>query len=442
MPSVDDIVDVQNTISDVAPTRPSFGVPLLIGYHTRWLDKLTKLYSSAAEMLDDGFVVTDYLYQAMIVAKSQEPSPELVMIGRRTIALTQVVELVPTDTTQGHVYSGTINGQAFTYTVGASSTVAIICAALQLLIDAFTGCSCTNGTTKITVTCDTPGTVMDFATGPKLALTDVTADSSNTAAALAAIDAELDGQDTSWYGAVPCDSHSKATGLAVAAYIESVKKLSLVQTADAGTYDPASTTDVMYAMKAASYTRTGAAYHAYIGGTEWLAVGMLAGRLAVDPGAETWAFKTDAGVTVDTLTSAQKAAIAAKNGNVYVKSHGKPIFWEGKAASGRFFDSTRGIDWQTSTIDFDVFEKLSSVPKQGFNSKGLSAVGLTIEQSIQKGVVADLVDGIDVPPVVITPTFSSTSSADRAARLAKGFKYSYRLTGALHGVQVRGTINV
>lgn len=441
MSSVDDIVVQNITVSDKAPTRPSFGLPLICGFHTRWVDTHYRLYGDTDELITDGFTTDDYLYKAFQAMKSAEQAPPRIMVGRRDAALTQIVTLTPTATVAGTKYTGTIGTQSFTYTVLAGATVATIVTALVALIDPFTTVSAVDSTTTVTVTASTPANgPVAFDVSSNFLVKDNTADTT-TDVMLAAIDSELDGQDDTFYGLIVCDSSSKATALLQAAYTEAKTKISLFQSSDSAVLDGASTTDTAYALKAAAYNRTGVVFHSKIGGTEWLAAGWMAGRLSQDPGAETWAFKSVPGVTFDKLKTAQKTAADGKNCSVYVKSHTVPITWEGKAASGRFLDSTRGIDWQSSTIDFDIFTKFFQTPRVPFDSKGLSSIGLVIEGSLQKGQIAGVVS--DEPaPIVIAPALADTTVSDRALRIGRGYQYSYRLSGALHSVRVKGTITV
>jgi hypothetical protein len=448
MSSVDNIVDVVVTIADLAPQRPSFGIPILIGYHTRWIDVEHRLYGSTAEMLTDGFTTSDYLYNAATTLMSQAQAPKQFMIGRRHAPLTQVVTLIPTNTTQGYVYRLTVAGTELTYTVLGGADATSIGTALAALIDALSSVAAVSVTGTITVTASTPGAPVDYAMNygksPDLTVLETTADTT-TDDVLAAVDAELDGDTVSWYGATVCDSSSKATALLLAAYVEgrSQKAIAVVQSSDTACGDSGSSTDTMAALQTGTYTRTGCFFHKRIAGTEWLACGVLGGRLAVDPGVETWAFRPVAGVTVDKLKSAFKSAVDTKNGNIYVTTHSTNISWEGKAASGRFLDVTRFIDWQNSEIDFDVFVELATPPKEPFTSRGLSHVKLTIEGSLKKGVnVGGIAD--DVPVVVTAPAIGDISVTDKASRkvgATSPFKFSYTLSGALHSVAVRGTVS-
>ena len=148
---LDSIVEVTITKETTFPSRSGFGTPLIAAYHTAWADRV-KEYSKPGEMLDDGFTTSSAAYKAAVRIKGQKPSPRTFKIGRRSAAITKVFWLVPRITTVGFVYSGTIKGQTFSYTVVADDTVALIADALVTLIDAFTGVAATDGTTHVVVT--------------------------------------------------------------------------------------------------------------------------------------------------------------------------------------------------------------------------------------------------------------------------------------------------
>ena len=134
--SLDTIMTMSITVESRAPTQAGFGTPLLFGYHTAWLDRRVKEYATADEMLDDGFTADDALYKATVIAKSQDPSPTVVKIGRREVPLQQQITIEPTITKQGFKYKGLIGGKALSYTVGSSETTTTIANALATAINA------------------------------------------------------------------------------------------------------------------------------------------------------------------------------------------------------------------------------------------------------------------------------------------------------------------
>ena len=137
--SLEDIVNVAITAQTSSPTRPGFGTPLIVAYHTRWTSDLVREYASTAEMADDGFLVTDPTYLCAQAVFSQSPRPKKVKVGRRTRAFTQAIKLTPTITTEGYVYRIVIGGETLTYAVPGSASVASICAALTAAVGGMDG---------------------------------------------------------------------------------------------------------------------------------------------------------------------------------------------------------------------------------------------------------------------------------------------------------------
>ncbi len=156
--SLDTIMNLSITVDSRAPTEEGFGTPLLFGYHTAWLDRLTQEYANADEMLDDGFTADDDLYKASRIVKSQDPSPQTFKIGRRVTPLTQKIAITPTKTTEGFKYKGLIGGKTLSYTVLAGATTTTIATALVSAINALvTGATAAN---------DSPATMTSSLAGP------------------------------------------------------------------------------------------------------------------------------------------------------------------------------------------------------------------------------------------------------------------------------------
>jgi hypothetical protein len=70
-------------------------------------------------------------------------------------------------------------------------------------------------------------------------------------------------------------------------------------------------------------------------------------------------FKTEPGVTYETLTTAQAAAIDAINGNVYVYyANDTAIIQQGVMANGDFFDERHGLDWLQNYVQTNLYNLL------------------------------------------------------------------------------------
>src|SRR5690606_41609604 len=96
--------------------------------------------------------------------------------------------------------------------------------------------------------------------------------------------------------------------LAVAAYVETLRKIFAVTVTDADAKDPSKTDDLASELAAAGFARTFALYS----DDDFAAAALLGRCLPMDPGSETWAFKTLAGLSPSKLTEPEKAARRAK----------------------------------------------------------------------------------------------------------------------------------
>ena len=437
MSLTDQIVDLVITLENRAPSQAGFGTPLLLGYHTAWPVARVRTYSDADEMLTDGFDTDDQLYLDALVLCSQSPHPKTFKVGRRATALTQAVEIVPTITAQNFVYTGTIDGKALSYTVPGAATVASVCTALAAAVTALaTGVTPTATTTKVTLTSSTPGVVHSMFFDAGVDITDVTADTT-TDDELVAIAAE----DNDWFGLIVCDSQSKATAILQAAWLESQKKISEVQSADSACLDPASTTDVMSAIKAAAYKNTGVVYHRKIGGLERLNTGWMGKQLVPEPGAATAAFKEVAGVTVDKLGTTAMNAVLAKNGSVYVNDSGLNITFEGKTGSGQFIDTTRGLHWLYARIQERIMQLLASSEIVPFTDGGIQTIVTNVKAVLDQGVTNGFLSP-DEPTTVTAPRARNVAPADRVNRRLPDLDFDGALGGAIHGAKLRGKVRV
>ncbi len=440
--SLDTIMNMSITVESRAPSQAGFGMPLLFGYHTHNLGQLVKQYAQADEMLDDGFTTDDALYKAAQIVKSQDPCPDAFKIGRRVVALTQIVILTPQITTPGYKYKGTIGGKVVSYTNGASETLTTIGTALAALITALTvDVTAASVVGVVTCTCGTPGKVVDYDWAPttppkKLGMKDATVDTT-TDDELPIVNIE----DSDWYGLMIIDSSSKATALNGAGWIETKRKLFVAQTSDTEVLDSVVLDDTISLLKDSSYARTGAIWHRGIGGSQWLAQGWLAGALTTTPGAATMAYKSVAGVKLDKLESGEEAAILAKNGSHYTDV-GLPVTFEGKTGSGAFMDTARFIDWVYARMRESVLLVLANNPKIPFTDNGVDIMRLAIMNVIQLGQAAG---GFakDPPPTVTAPLVKNVSTANRIARTLPDLQWTAQLAGAIHRlVPVRGRVSV
>ncbi len=118
----------------------------------------------------------------------------------------------------------------------------------------------------------------------------------------------------------------------------------------------------------------------------------------------------------------------------------------GTSASGEFLDITQGIDWLRAEIQTRVFGRLVNLPKVPFTDLGIDIVLSEIEGALKTGVnvgFLDPGDGIDIPaPAATAPKVADISSTDRANRHLPEVKFSARMQGAVHDLDINGTLTV
>jgi len=434
MPTLEDIIDLQITVTDKAPSKANFGIPLIAAYHTAWLDRVRE-YSNADDLLDDGFTTAHAVYNAAVAIKSQNPSPKTFKVGRLENAPIQSVDLIVESAVEGFVYNGTINGVAITYTVLAAATLTTVATAIELLVEAVAGIASTSAVATITAV-GAAGEVNSFYFDRGMKIIDNTPDP-GLAADLAAIYAE----DSDWYGLLLV-VNSAANITAAATWTEANKKIFIAQTSDWDVVDAGQTNDIASDLVALAFSRTAGIYHRVIcRTTDYTSAAWLGKMLPFDPGSVTWAFKELAGTGVDELLAGERSALVAKRWTQYEAVSGQNITFEGRTPSGRFIDVTHFVDWQDAEIKADVFSLLVNNPKVPYTDTGINAVKGAVQGALKKGQErGGLAD--DPAPTVTVPLATETDAADRVNRILRDVEFTARLAGALHSIVIRGTVSV
>lgn len=428
-----DIVNITITNETRTPTQEGFGTPLIATYHTRWVDRV-RSYTGLAGMLTDGFVAGDPAYKIASVCFSQNTRPMKIKIGRRAIAPSQSVVLTVTSATVGLIYVITVNGTALSYTVPGAATTTTIATALAALIDALSGAVAASAVAVITVTPQVATTLVSFeAWNTELTVLDNTNDPGITTD----LDA-IASADNDWYGLL-LDSNSKNEALAAAAWTEARGKLCVVQSGDTVALASGGT-DVLNSLKTSAYARTAGILHLSIC-AQWIAAGLMSQRFTAQPGSDTWAFKTVAAVaTCRELSSTERANVLAKNATVYEVDAGIAVTYEGKVGAGEWIDVVRGLDWLRARIRERIFGKLVASPKVSYTQAGIDAFGDELLGALRVAASVGLLT--DDSLSVVAPKIKDVSAADKGARRLNNLQWSAKLAGAIHGLDVGGTVSV
>jgi len=490
--SMDSIVQIVISRQTAVVSRPGFGVPLLCAYHTEWAERV-RFYTSLQGLVDDGFAVTDAIYLMAQSVMSQDPSVQSFAVGRRALPPTQTIECTPT-AQASTTYTAQINTTPYEYTSDANPTDQEIVEGLAAAVNAAAwqsgtvyaaGAHVSNDTSKVyvcrtggtsagsggptgtgtgitdntctwdylgpvqavtasedddvlTLTADVAGALFtlelneDYESADLWAREDVTTDP-GIATDLAAINLE----NANWYG-LQIDSQSKAEIVAAAAWVESNKKLFVPASADTACRT-AATDDVMSALKALAYERTGVIYHEkphQYAGAAWMGE-----EFPKNPGASTWKFKSLAGVDVSSLSETSVTNIKAKNGNFYVEVGGINITQDGKTAKPEWIDVMRDIDWLHVNMQADVFELLANVDKVPFDQGGITLMQNTVQARLEDAVTRTVLRS-DPAPTTTVPLLADIPTSDRANRHLPDIKFVGYLAGAIHSTRIDGIVAV
>lgn len=445
---LDSIVNVNITKATSAPTQAGFGTPLLMVSHSVTASVLAA-YGSVKAITDAGFPVTHPAVKMATAIFSQNPRPPQVLIGKRSNAFTQTIELVPKITTPGFHYQLTVvapSGASWDidYTVLNGATVATICTALTPLLDnANADITTTDGTTKITMAC-AAGKLFDLKNLPNpdhLAIKDVTADP-GIAADLTAVEA-LD--STTWYG-ILLDYAGKLTTQAAAAWTEARRKLLGADTTDSEIADNAVTTDLASNLKTSAYARTFLLFSQNqvlsYSAAAWMGV-----RFPTNPGRATWAYCTLAGVPASKLTDGQQTNIKAKNCNIYYTLAGLNSTEKGILSVGEYIDIAHGTDWLHARTQERVFGVIKNASDSGkkiaFTDAGADIIRGTVLAQLDQAASDDYQLLKKSPaPTVVVPKVKDVSDADKANRTLPDVTFDAEYAGAIHATKINGTITL
>lgn len=268
---------------------------------------------------------------------------------------------------------------------------------------------------------------------------------------------------TNWYGLGIADKEDIADDdwLKVAAAVEAsgVSRILAITTSDPATFDATSTGDLAYKLKAAKYGRT---FVQYSSSSKYAALSAFGRAFTVNFNGSnttiTLKFKQEPGITYETLTTDQAAALDAKKCNVFVYyQNDTAILQQGVMSSGDFFDERHGLDWLQNYVQTNLYNLLytstTKVPQTDAGvTRLLSNVEQSMDQSVTNGLVAagvwnggpigqlDSGDTLTKGYYVYAQPISEQAQADREARKAPVIQVACKLAGAVHFADVQ--INV
>ncbi|MBA4220165.1 MAG: exotoxin [Methylobacterium sp.] len=265
-----------------------------------------------------------------------------------------------------------------------------------------------------------------------------------------------------WYAAIIAEEGvGIAELLAAADFIEAQQKKRRmgVTSGDTRIIDPSITDDLASQLSEARYKRTFLQYSTKSG----QAVASFFGRAATvnfqgSNTTITLMFKQEPGVTPETITQSQAAALKAKHANVFVNyDNATAIIQHGVNSDGSFFDEWHGLDWLENDLQTAIYNVLYTFPKVPQTDEGMTTLQTVMEarldQAVRNGLVAPgqwnaagfgqlrTGDILTKGYYVYCPPVAQQSQADREARKSPPFQIAVKLAGAVHSVDVLISVN-
>lgn len=428
MTRLTDIIEIQISRETTAVAQTNFNVPLFISAHTNFAERARE-YASLDEVGDD-FGTTEKAYIAAQKLFGQQLKPSKIVIGRRqvpgaTISVSTVVV--------GNTYTMTIDDIAFSYTAVSGDDAADVAAGLKASyqVTPVTGVTVTNnldGTLTVTSSVDWS---LRVSTGL------VKASQPSTEAWGDTVVAVQNANDT-WY-AVTIESHLTADVLAVAGVIEGQKKIFGTSSA-APDVKTSVTTDLFSQLQALGYQRTFGIWSA-TADTEYPEASWIGYQLQEQPGSNTWAYKSLAGVTVSRLNGTESTNIKNKAGSTYEVVGGTASTIGAKMFGGEWIDVMVFVDWLEARMTERLWFRMRNSKKIPYTAAGATMIESEIRAQLNDGIRAG---GLaDSPaPTVSVPDVLAVSPNLRAQRIFEGITFEARLAGAIHFVKIKGTVTV
>lgn len=447
--SLNQLVNVDITVSATAPSQANFGVPLVLAYHTHYPD-LIRYYTSLSSMVSDGFTVVEPAYLAATAILDQNPTVASFAIGRSTRPNTQTINLLLSSTSTLDTYTFTVtgfDGVVNSVSVASTGVAATDASSVSTALAAFSNIGTpSHSSATVTLTQGAASGHLVNITGwaglgaagqPIIALTDATTNPGSGGASgdLAAIYVI----DQGWYG-IALTSNSAAEVESAASWAQS-NGYHVFSYNNSDAADLTSGSSVFTVLAAEKYSRTIGQFN----GSELLSYGgaaILGVILPQTPGSYTAAYKTEIGVPADPasiLTGTAVTNLTAANGNYYTTFKGISVLISGITPGAGYIDTTIFIDWLTDAIQTAVYTLLVNNLKIAYTDLGVAQVVNVVKgvlkQGIQNGGLA-----AQPAPTVSAPLVADISISNVAERNLPNVTFTATLAGAIQTVQIIGSV--
>ena len=441
MANIDRIVSVQIALNTAGISKEGFSTLLIVGESTKVLPRVST-YTSSVQLTEDGYAETDPLYLMAADFFAQIPHPNILKVGRRQVD--EVAITVKNVLAEGGIYTLTVTSadasNTYTYEVQNGDGSAEILGGLATAMASDPTVTASYADDTLTLTNNVTGTAFVVKADKNLTVTDGT-----TSETIADTMNACVSYDADFYG-VAMASRTDADILAMAQWCEANEKLYGTCVAGADVLDGSDNTDIASQLMLNNYYRTFCFYHE--DANDFPEVAVMSRCFTAVPGSETWALKKLAGVKVDPLTETQVVVLKQKNVNTFEKFRNLSLTQNGKVSAGEWIDVIRFRDWLAEEIKVNVLHVLVNNEKVPYTDSGIAIIEGAIRQSLRQGQVNGGIAPVEYDEngdqnlgyTVSVPLASTISPNQKATRILENVTFTARLSGAIHVVEIRGSL--
>lgn len=269
----------------------------------------------------------------------------------------------------------------------------------------------------------------------------------NTDSSVADNMAKICAVDNDWFGLCYVERTS-AKIMEMAEWAEAHTKLYGTSVAEPDALQTGVATDTGSKLKEKNYFNTFIFYHKE-SEKEFPEAALMSSCFTVYPGGETWANKKLSGITNDNLTETEYLALTAKNYNTFENfSDGVSITQNGKTCAGEWIDVIRFRAWLIETIKTEEFAMLINREKLPYTDAGIALVEGVLNKVLKlgqdRGGIApteyDDDGNRNLGYTISVPKAANISANKKAQRVLDDVKFTARLAGAIHAVNIKGSL--
>lgn len=178
----------------------------------------------------------------------------------------------------------------------------------------------------------------------------------------------------------------------------------------------------------------------------YAALAWMAKCFCYAPGTETWHLKSLKTIVPSALSTAEKETLGNTHISTFLRYAGDNVTIGGYTLSGEWIDVIRFMDWLKNEMQVRVFNVIKVNRKVPYTDTGIGLVEGAMKAALAQGqtiggIAATEYDdeGNEIPGYTVTvPHAAALTEAQRKSRKLTGCKYTARLAGAIHIVEIEG----